>query len=107
MDALHLIAENKIRAALRDGAFENLPGTGKSLPPEDDANVPAELRLGYHILKNAGMLPVEMELRKSILRLTDLLRACTDEREAGRVRRELRAAELRYALAKERSTRRK
>jgi hypothetical protein len=99
MDALHLIAENKIRAAMRAGAFDDLPGAGKPLPPDDAERVPEDLRVGYRVLKNAGVLPVEIELRKSILRLGDLLRACNDEREAGKLRRELRAAELRYAIA--------
>ena len=104
MDALHLIAENKIRAALHEGAFEDLPGEGKPLPPDSDANVPEDLRMGYRVLKNAGVLPVEVEMRKQILRLGDLLRACTDDREADQLRRQLRAAELRYALARERAS---
>jgi hypothetical protein len=99
MDALHLIAENKIRAAQREGAFDNLAGAGKPLPPDDAERVPEDLRVGYRVLKNAGVLPVEIELRKSIVRLGDLLRACTNDREAGKLRRELRLAELRYALA--------
>lgn len=106
MDALHLIAENKIREALREGAFDDLPGAGKPLPPDGDASVPAELRMGYHVLKNAGVLPEEIELKKRVLHLGDLLCACTDDRQSEELRRELRAAELRFALAMERGRRR-
>jgi hypothetical protein len=96
MDPLTAIAERRIQEAIERGEFENLPGKGKPLDlGEDDRTVPAELRMAYRILKNAGLLPPDVELHKEILRLTDLLDAIHDE-EGRRVRRR----ELDYKLMK-------
>jgi hypothetical protein len=35
------------------------PGSGEPLTLDDDSHVPAELRAGYRLLKNAGCLPPE------------------------------------------------
>ena len=66
------IVEQRIKKAEKQGAFENLPGTGRPLA-FDDANVPNELRLSHKILKNAGFLPPELELKKKISRTQDLM----------------------------------
>ena len=47
------LAEERIREAQKNGVFENLPGKGKPLVLEDLSLVPADLRLAYHVLKNA------------------------------------------------------
>lgn len=80
-NAIALIAENKIAEAVANGDFENLPGAGKPLPPDDMANVPPELRMAYKILKNADCLPPELERRKEIAALSDLLADCPDEKK--------------------------
>ena len=79
MFLLEIIAEEKIREAMARGEFANLPGAGKPLPLEDDAMVREDLRIAYKILKNAGCIPPELELRKEILTLRDLLRTIEDE----------------------------
>ncbi len=66
------IVEQRIKKAQKQGAFEKLPGSGRPLE-FDDANVPNELRLSHKILKNAGFLPPEIELRKKISRTQDLM----------------------------------
>ena len=58
-DAIALVAEEKIRDAERNGAFENLPGAGKPLRLEDDSHIAPELRMAYTILKNSGHLEPE------------------------------------------------
>lgn len=50
-------AERHIIEAQRKGEFDNLPGRGEPLILDDDSHVPAELRAGYRLLKNAGCLP--------------------------------------------------
>ncbi|HEY7527996.1 MAG TPA: DnaJ family domain-containing protein, partial [Candidatus Deferrimicrobiaceae bacterium] len=67
MDPLALLAESKIREAMERGEFDRLPGAGKPLSLDDDSMVPHELRVAYRILKNAGCLPPELELRKEII----------------------------------------
>ncbi|PKM79135.1 MAG: hypothetical protein CVU88_07340 [Firmicutes bacterium HGW-Firmicutes-13] len=64
MDIFYKIAEGKIQEAIQEGVFDNLPGKGKPLNLEDMSNVPPELRIGYKILKNAGILPEEFRLKK-------------------------------------------
>lgn len=49
-------AERHIIEAQRKGEFDNLPGRGEPLILDDDSHVPAELRAGYRLLKNAGCL---------------------------------------------------
>jgi len=73
------IVEERIAAAQKAGAFDNLPGKGKPLDMEDLGQVPEDLRVAYHVLKNAGMLPPELELKKQILSLRDLLGVTGEE----------------------------
>ncbi|WP_312241859.1 DUF1992 domain-containing protein [Pantoea sp.] len=67
------LAEQHIQAALEKGELSNLPGEGKPLHLEDDSLVPEELRSGYRMLKNAGFLPPELEMRREAIELKDLL----------------------------------
>lgn len=85
MSFLEKLVEQKILQAQQEGAFDNLPGTGKPLVIEDDSSVPQDLRLAFKILKNSHCLPPEMELHKEILRLKDLLDTVQEKDE--RVRR--------------------
>jgi DnaJ-like protein len=75
------IAEQRILEAQRAGTFDNLPGKGKPLKLEDMSWVPEDLRLGYHVLKNAHVLPPEVELLKDVHTLQDLLKHVEDEGE--------------------------
>jgi len=90
MDLFAVIAERRILEAMERGEFDDLPGKGKPLNLEDDdPMVPEELRMAYRMLSNAGLLPPELEVRKELLRLQDLLDAVQDEGERRRRRREL------------------
>jgi hypothetical protein len=75
------IAERKIQEALENGEFDLLPGRGEPLPLEDDSHVPEDLRLAYKVLKNADCLPPEIELRKEIRQMEDMLESIPDEKE--------------------------
>ena len=87
---IQFIAEKRIEEAQARGAFNNLPGTGKPLELEDLSHVPEELRMAYKILRNAGCLPPELEERKELNRLVDLLERCEDEQERVRQMQKLR-----------------
>jgi hypothetical protein len=102
MDFLHRIAEDRIRAAQDEGVFDNLPGKGKPLILDDDSAVPEDMRLAFKILKNAGCLPVEMEMRKEIYNIRQLLNTAIDERTRKQLRRELNFLLLRDAVARQR-----
>lgn len=81
MFALQKIIEQKIREAQMKGEFDNLPGTGKPIEIEDDRHVPEDLRMAYKILKNANFVPPEIELKKEIRRMEDMLENLSDEKE--------------------------
>ena len=100
MDFLTTIAEERIRKAQEEGVFDNLPGKGKPLQLEDDSRIPEDLRLAYKILKNANCLPPEMELRKEIFSLRQLLDAATDDDVRRDLRRQLNLLVLRHNLHK-------
>jgi hypothetical protein len=106
MNIIALIAEKKIKEALENGELEHLPGHGKPLVLEDFSGVPEHLRVAFKILKNAGFLPVEMELRKEMAELRDQLAASCDDEERKRLRASLDTAELKYLLLIERHSRR-
>lgn len=83
------IVEQRIRAAQKNGDFENLDGAGKPLRFDAGGNIPEDLRLAYKILKNADMTPPEIEMKKEILRTEDLLRGMKDTAEKYRTIRKL------------------
>ena len=81
MYAFHLIAEKRIKKAIQQGQFDNLPGKGKPLVFEDDSMIPEDLRMAYKILKNAGFLPPELQTEKEIKQAVDLLESLDDEKQ--------------------------
>jgi hypothetical protein len=83
------IAEQRIREAIEEGALDNLPGKGKPLVLEDDSHIPDDLRMVYKILKNAGITPPEIALKKEISKVEELLSGTTDAREKYRQVRKL------------------
>jgi hypothetical protein len=105
VDVIALLAESKIRAAMERGEFDNLPGRGKPLPPDDLARVPAELRMGFRLMRNADCLPPELEARNEAARLGTLIAATGDPHERTRLARMRADAELRYQLLAERRRR--
>ena len=105
MEAVALLAESKIRAAMAEGKFDDLPGRGRPLPDDGIARVAPELRMGYRLLRNAGCLPPELEARKEVARLGSLMAATGDAEERRRLFRLRADAELRYRLLVERRPR--
>jgi len=101
LNILEMIAEEKIREAIRNGEFANLPGKGKPLQLEDLSHVPPELRAAYLLLKNAGILPEELQVKKEIIRLQDLLDCCSEEPEQRALRKQLNEKVLRFNLLME------
>ena len=102
MQALAYLAESKIQSAMARGEFDDLPGYGKPLPRDELGGVPADLRMGFKLLKNAGCLPPELEARREAARLGGLIAATGDPEERSRLSRLRADAELRYQLLLER-----
>lgn len=78
MDALARIAERKILEAMKEGDLNSEKWKNRPLPLDDDRFVPDDLKMAYKILKNSGYLPPEIETKKEIKKLEDLI-ACTEE----------------------------
>ena len=97
------IAEERILEAQRAGAFDDLPGKGKPLELEDLSWVPEDLRIGYHMLKNAHVLPPEAELLKDIHTLEDLLKHVEDEGARRALAKSLQWKIIRLDLLRRRS----
>ena len=69
--------------------FDDLPGKGKPLRLDDDSRIAPHLRVSYRILKNSGILPPEMQLRKEISDLRQLLCEVQCESDARELVREI------------------
>jgi hypothetical protein len=67
------IVEQRILTAQKNGIFDNLEGEGKALNLPDDSGIPPELCLACKIMKNAGYVPPEIELKKQIRHLEDII----------------------------------
>ena len=98
------IAEAKINDAIQRGEFDDLPGAGRPLELEDLSRIPPHLRLGYKVLRNANVLPPELELRREMYSLDRLIEATSDPDDVDELRRRRRESELRYSLLIERRT---
>lgn len=99
MDLLDQIAEARIHEAIERGELRGLPGEGKPLHLDDDSAIPEEWRPAYRILKNAGFLPPELQLRKE-LRQAEQLLCQLPESERSRARARLALLQLRLAISR-------
>jgi hypothetical protein len=79
LSILDALAEARIEEAMREGAFDDLPGAGRPLQLDDDRLVPEELRAAYRILKNAGLAPPEVEALRERAELVALVARLDDE----------------------------
>ena len=75
------IVEQRIKEAMEQGEFDNLPGKGRPIPLEDDSHVPEDLRLAYKVLRNADCLPPELLGKTEIRQMEDMLATVPDEKE--------------------------
>lgn len=96
MNPIDQIAETRIREAIERGELSGLPGEGRPLQLDDDSAIPEELRAAYRILKNAGFLPPELQLRKELREAEHLLQQLP-ESERSRARFRLELLQLRLA----------
>lgn len=103
MEIFRKIAEERIRRAMEAGEFDNLSNAGNPINLDEDAFVPEDLRAAYRVLKNAGCLPPELELRKEIVNLKDLIETLDDDAERLKRIRELNFKIMKLNMLRERS----
>ncbi len=93
------IVEQRIKDARLQGQLDNLPGHGKPLQLDDDSMIPESLRVAYRILRNHGALPPEVEWRREITSVQDLLRTIEQDDPANvALRKRLRLLQLQVGL---------
>ncbi|HEY7172415.1 MAG TPA: DUF1992 domain-containing protein [Vicinamibacterales bacterium] len=98
------IADLKIREAIEEGKFDNLPNAGQPLDLDEYFQTPAEWRLAYSILKSAKCLPEEVELLNEIAALERTGVDGAVDADAAR-RRRLRDLRLRLGVLLDRKRR--
>ncbi|MBS4213613.1 MULTISPECIES: J-domain-containing protein [Neobacillus] len=96
MDMFHIVSEDRIKKAYKDGEFDNLPGYGKPLKLDDLSGIPEELRMAYKIMKNAGFTEEENHLRKEMMSIEDLIKKCDDSGEKEDLQKKLNEKLLRF-----------
>lgn len=79
MSPLSRIAERKINQAINEGKLDCSRFKDKPLVLEDDSFVPEDLKMAYKILKNGGYIPPEVQTRKDIQNLEQLIAKTEDE----------------------------
>jgi hypothetical protein len=99
------IAENRIKEALEQGQFENLPGAGQPLNLEEYFSAPEDLRMAYSILRSANCAPVEVELLREITRLERDLAQSEDATTRKALQRTLTDRQTQLAVMLERTRR--
>ncbi|MFN0182187.1 MAG: DUF1992 domain-containing protein [Aquabacterium sp.] len=97
------LLDDHIGRSLRDaeaaGELKAAPSYGKPLDfGEGYEQTPAEFRMGFKILKDAGVVPAEVELMNRLAAQRRELAACTDEARARELRQKLTEGEQLLAL---------
>ena len=87
--SFHRNADEKIKEAIAKGEFDNLPCKGRPLDLDAYFATPEHLRMGYSFLKNADIIPEEMELLKQIEGLKESLDSCTSQVETRAIQKQL------------------
>ncbi|RJQ47733.1 MAG: DUF1992 domain-containing protein [Gaiellales bacterium] len=105
MEWFERLAEKRILEAQREGAFDDLPGSGRPLPRDRFARLNPELRMAARVLANSGYAPEEVSLLKELAAARQQLGAARTAEERERLIREYSLAELRLNLALERHRR--
>jgi hypothetical protein len=100
MNIFEWIAEQRIEEAMKRGEFDNLPGKGKPLNLDEDMTVPEHMRMANRIMKNAGVAPPEVSLRKEMNNLKEELARTRDPEQRQAIEHEIRMLCLRLALLK-------
>ena len=81
--------DERVRKAMEDGEFDNLPGKGKPLDLRAYFETPEDLRMAYSILKSNNFVPEEVEILKEIDALKKRLEACVDEEQRSCIKKEI------------------
>lgn len=97
---IQYLAEMKIQEAINNGEFKDLLGYGKPIDNSDYFNAPEDERMTFHIMKNAGLVPEELNLRKDIYNLKRYVQKCNDLDKQEKALLKIRDLETRIVFKK-------
>jgi hypothetical protein len=100
------LAENRIEEAIAGGEFDDLPGRGQPLDLAEYFSLPEAERASRALLRNANVVPPEVELLKAIGELETALGDQCEPQRAARLREQLQEKRVTFALLMERRRRR-
>lgn len=101
------LVEEEIKKAIGEGKFSGLKGEGKPVNLDEYFAAPEDLRVGYALLKNHKLVPLEIELMIEIGELKEKLRLCKDEKESKILNKLLNEKSITLSLIIERNRLRK
>jgi hypothetical protein len=90
--------EALIKEAQARGGFDNLAGKGKPIDLTEYFNAPAEVRVAQALLKNAGMVPAEIDLLQEVVTLKEMLTIAKNDSEAVAIRKKIADKQLQFNL---------
>ncbi|WP_394231695.1 DnaJ family domain-containing protein [Niallia oryzisoli] len=91
----YYFVEEKIKKAIDNGDFDDLPGMGEPLDYSDDLpGLSPELKMGYRMLKNAGYLSEQKNKKNSAITFEDLLNTATEGLDKGDYQKRIEFDEL-------------
>jgi hypothetical protein len=96
--SFEIIVEELIKEAQARGEFGNLPGEGKPINLTAYFDTAEEVRSVYALLKNAGMVPFEIELLQEIAVLKERLSSDTDESARRQTRKLIQEKQLQFNI---------
>ncbi len=105
MSPFALVAESRIQECIDGGGHSGLQGSGHPLDMDAYFAAPSSLRAGFGMLKNAAVLPPEVEALRIAAFLRQRLASVTNTDERAALRRELQARETEIAIGLERMKR--
>ncbi len=105
MFAFEKIAQNVLQEAIERGEFDHLSNKGQPLKLDEYFATPQEFRLGHAVLKNANVVPAEIELLADIGQLNEQIEACLNEAEQQKLKQRRNEKQLQLRLLLERGLR--
>jgi uncharacterized protein YutE (UPF0331/DUF86 family) len=104
--SLEKAVEAIIKEAQERGDFDNLKGKGRPIDLTAYFETPEDLRNAYAMLKNAGMVSVEVDLLQEIAALKERLTTTYEEKDRSRIQKMIREKQLQFDVMIERQKRR-
>lgn len=99
------LVEEIIQEAMARGEFADLPGRGKPIDLNAYFDTPEDVRTAYALLKNAGMVPQEVELLQQITALKEQLANTTNQEQGQKLSRRIQELQVQFAVIMERQKR--